>query len=80
MSYLELCADITGVLWAGMSEHFFNNFIGNFLHVVSDGEINELQILRIVISKPITRSKGRREGTVFVCEIHAGIVLMGLYI
>ena len=44
------CVSMTGVLWVGLSEHFFNNFIGNFLHVVSSTGTDEFQIIRIVIS------------------------------
>ena len=44
------CVSMTGVLWVGLSEHFFNNFIGNFLHVVSTSGTDEFQIIRIVIS------------------------------
>lgn len=45
-----LCVSMTGVLWVGISEHFFNNFIGNFLHVVSTTGTDEFQIIRIVLS------------------------------
>ena len=41
---------MTGVLWGGLSEHFYNNFIGNFLHVVSSIGTDEFQIIRIVLS------------------------------
>ncbi|MBQ1593865.1 MAG: hypothetical protein II077_17645 [Treponema sp.] len=41
---------MSGVLWVGLSEHIFNNFIGNFLHVVSTSGTDEYQIVRIVIS------------------------------
>ena len=47
---LGTCVNMTGVLWVGLSEHFFNNFIGNFLHVVSTSGTDEFQIIRIVIS------------------------------
>lgn len=45
-----LCAALTGTLWAGVFEHFFNNFIGNVLHVVTETGIDEMQIMRIVLS------------------------------
>lgn len=45
-----LCAALTGTLWTGVFEHFFNNFIGNSLHMVTESGIDELQILRIVLS------------------------------
>ncbi|MFR6310932.1 CPBP family intramembrane glutamic endopeptidase [Anaerofustis stercorihominis] len=45
-----LCVSMTGTLWINMSEHFFNNFISNTIHVVSSTGIDELQIIRIVMS------------------------------
>lgn len=45
-----LCASISGTLWVGISEHFFNNFIGNTLHVVTQSGTDQLQIARIVLS------------------------------
>ena len=49
------CMNMTGVLWVGLFEHFFNNFTSNVLHVLSIGdggiiEADSLQILRIVLS------------------------------
>lgn len=50
-----ICVNMTGVLWVGMFEHFFNNFLSNALHVLSMGdggvlETDNMQILRIVLS------------------------------
>lgn len=45
-----LCVALTGTLWAGVFEHFFNNFISNTLHVVTETGTDELQIVRIIIS------------------------------
>lgn len=45
-----ICVSISGTLWVGMAEHFFNNFIGNTLHVVTENGTDELQIARIVLS------------------------------
>ena len=45
-----VCALLTGTVWAGVFEHFFNNFVGNALHVVTQSGADELQILRIVLS------------------------------
>lgn len=45
-----LCVALTGTLWAGVFEHFFNNFISNTLHVITETGVDELQIIRIVIS------------------------------
>lgn len=41
---------ITGTVWTGLFEHFFNNFISNTLHVVTETGTDEMQILRIVLS------------------------------
>ena len=49
-----LCAALTGTLWAGIFEHFFNNFIGNSLHMVTETGVDELQIIRIVISNVLS--------------------------
>ena len=44
------CVSMTGVLWVGVFEHYFNNFIGNTLHVITETGTDELQIARIVLS------------------------------
>lgn len=49
-----LCVTLTGTLWTGIFEHFFNNFIGNFLHVVTASGTDELQIFRIVLSNVLS--------------------------
>lgn len=49
-----LCVTLTGTLWTGIFEHFFNNFIGNFLHVVTATGTDELQIFRIVLSNALS--------------------------
>lgn len=49
-----LCVAITGTLWAGAFEHFFNNFISNTLHVITETGVDELQIIRIVISNVLS--------------------------
>lgn len=49
-----LCAALTGTIWAGAFEHFFNNFIGNTLHVITDTGADELQIIRILISNVLS--------------------------
>lgn len=48
------CVNMTGVLWVGIFEHFFNNFIGNILHVISSTGTDELQIVRIVLSNVLS--------------------------
>lgn len=45
-----VCIMMTGVIWVGMTEHLFNNFISNSLHMVTDTGADELQIIRIVLS------------------------------
>ena len=49
-----LCLALTGTIWAGAFEHFFNNFITNSLHMVTDTGIDEIQILRIVLSNVLS--------------------------
>lgn len=49
-----ICVNMTGVLWMCVAEHFFNNFIGNILHVVSTTGIDEIQIVRIVLSNVLS--------------------------
>lgn len=44
------CVSLSGTLWIGISEHFFNNFIGNTLHIVTQNGIDELQIARVILS------------------------------
>lgn len=62
-----ICVNMTGVIWMCVAEHFFNNFIGNILHVVSATGIDELQIVRIVLSNILSLiivigiSKGKRD-------------------
>lgn len=44
--------EITGSLYAGMADHFFNNCIAtNLVHVISIGGIDELMIVRIIIAQ-----------------------------
>ena len=55
------CVNMTGVLWVGMFEHFFNNFVSNALHVLSTNsagtiEADNMQILRIVLSNVLSLS------------------------
>lgn len=49
-----LCVVLTGTIWAGVFEHFFNNFISNTLHVLTETGVDELQILRIVMSNVLS--------------------------
>jgi membrane protease YdiL (CAAX protease family) len=47
---------MNGSIWIGLAEHFFNNTIGNLLHVTTSTGVDELQILRIVIAQLLTFS------------------------
>ncbi len=49
-----ICVNMTGVIWMCVAEHFFNNFIGNTLHVASSTGTDELQIVRIVLSNVLS--------------------------
>lgn len=43
---------ITGALWMGLGDHLFNNVIvTNLLHVISNGEADSMQIIRIMIGQ-----------------------------
>ena len=42
---------MTGSLWAGMADHFFNNTVINIVHVVSSRGSDHLQIIRIVTAQ-----------------------------
>ncbi len=42
---------MTGSLWAGMADHFFNNSVINIVHVVSSEGSDHLQIIRIVTAQ-----------------------------
>lgn len=69
-----MCAALTGTIWAGMFEHFFNNFITNSLHMVTRTGADELQILRIVLSNILSLAfvmmiAGRRKKKVRACSI-----------
>ena len=45
---------ITGSLWAGMADHFVNNFIINILHIASTSGADELQVIRISIAQTLS--------------------------
>ena len=42
---------MTGSVWAGMADHFFNNSVINIVHVVSSKGNDHLQIIRIVAAQ-----------------------------
>lgn len=43
---------MTGNLYAGMADHFFNNCIAtNLLHVVTDTGTDEMMIIRVIIAQ-----------------------------
>ena len=42
---------MTGSLWSGMADHFFNNSVINIVHVVSSEGSDHLQIMRIVTAQ-----------------------------
>ena len=48
---------ITGALWVGLGDHLFNNVIvTNLLHVISNGESDSMQIIRIMIGQILSFS------------------------
>ena len=47
-----LLFQMTGSLYAGMADHFFNNCIAtNLLHVVTDSGVDEMQVLRVMLAQ-----------------------------
>jgi len=65
----SLLFELTGSLWMGLGDHLFNNVIvTNLLHVISDGEADSMQIVRILIGQALSfavvliwfRRKGKR--------------------
>lgn len=67
-----MCAALTGTIWAGMFEHFFNNFITNSLHIVTQTGADELSILRIVLSNVLSLA--------FIIMITKKRKKMGIYV
>lgn len=48
----SLLYKMTGALWMGLGDHLFNNVIvTNLLHVISNGEADSMQIVRIMIGQ-----------------------------
>ena len=45
----SLLYKMTGSLWFGFGDHFFNNLASNLVHVVSNSEADSLQIVRILL-------------------------------
>ncbi len=51
----SLLYKITGSIWMGLGDHLFNNVVvTNLLHVVSNGEADNMQIVRILIGQLIS--------------------------
>lgn len=45
----SLLYKMTGSLWFGLGDHLFNNLASNLLHVISNSEVDSLQIVRILL-------------------------------
>lgn len=45
----SLLYKMTGSLWFGLGDHFFNNLASNLVHVISNSEADGLQIVRILL-------------------------------
>lgn len=53
----SLLYKMTGALWVGIGDHLFNNVIvTNLLHVISNGEADSMQIVRIMIGQILSFS------------------------
>lgn len=51
----SLLYKMTGALWMGLGDHLFNNVIvTNLLHVISNGEADSMQIIRIMIGQMLS--------------------------
>lgn len=51
----SLLYKMTGVLWMGLGDHLFNNVIvTNLLHVISNGEADSMQVIRIMIGQMLS--------------------------
>ncbi len=67
----ELIYRMTGSLYAGMADHFFNNCIAtNLLHVVTESGTDEMMIIRVAIAQLISFAivlliwrKGKKRGS-----------------
>lgn len=47
-----LLYQLSGTVWIGLADHFFNNcIVTNLLHVVTSGGVDELQIIRVLIGE-----------------------------
>ena len=46
---MVLALQMTGSLWLGLGDHLFNNLASNLVHVVSNSEVDSLQIVRILL-------------------------------
>lgn len=47
-----LLYQLSGTIWIGLADHFFNNcIVTNLLHVVTDNGVDELQIVRVLIGE-----------------------------
>lgn len=47
-----LLYQLSGTIWIGLADHFFNNCIAtNLLHVVTDNGVDDLQIIRVLIGE-----------------------------
>lgn len=44
----SLLYKMTGSLWLGLGDHLFNNLASNLVHVVSNSDVDSLQIVRIL--------------------------------
>ena len=50
-----LMYSMTGSLYAGMADHFFNNCIStNLLHVTSEEGIDEMMLVRVIVAQLVS--------------------------
>ena len=47
-----LLYQLSGTIWIGLADHFFNNcIVTNLLHVVTSSGVDKLQIIRVLIGE-----------------------------
>ena len=49
-----LLKKLYGTIWIGAAEHFFSNSITNLVHIVGNGEADQLQIVRVMLANMIS--------------------------
>lgn len=69
-----LLFQLSGSVWIGVADHFFNNcIVTNLLHVVTNGGVDDLQVIRVLIGEIISfviviiYAKLKKEKAIYYC-------------